>query len=170
MGSGPTLSACVEALPQLWFFALRLTSTSAAAESLVKDSYLTLGGKRYKPATHVSPRVAMMATMLTLWKKSQMTAGSVRNTAAHVESDCDESRRLLQIVDTLPDDERVAIILVEAEHLSRDDAAWALGIPPAALEQRLERAHIAVSIAFENTARAGATRFAQLSKSERVRA
>jgi len=169
MGSGPTLSACVEALPQLWFFALRLTSTSAAAESLVKDSYLTLGGKRYKPATHVSPRVAMMATMVTLWKKSQQ-AGFVRTAAAHVEADSDESRRLLQIVDTLPDDERIAIILVEAEHLSHADAAWALGIPAAALEQRLERAHIAVSIAFENTARTGATRFAQLSKSERVRA
>jgi RNA polymerase sigma-70 factor, ECF subfamily len=174
MGSGPNLSAFVEALPHLWFFALRLTSTSAAAERLVKDAYLSLNSRRHVPAAHVSARVNMIATILKLWRKSQMAAGFARTAAMHVETDCDMSRRLLQIIDTLPEDDRIAIILVEAEQLSLTEAAWVLGVTVAVLEQRIERANTVVSIAFDSDERSKpasyATRFAQLSKSERVRA
>jgi predicted RNA polymerase sigma factor len=138
----------------------------------VKDAYLGLNSRGHALATHVSPRVNMIAMMLKLWKKSQLATGFVRTASVYVEADCDASRRLLRIVDSLPEDERIAVILVEAEQLSLADAAWALGISTTMLEQRLERANVAVSIAFDSNPRAMscATRFAQLSKSERVRA
>jgi DNA-directed RNA polymerase specialized sigma24 family protein len=170
MGNGAVEPALVEALPHLWFFALRLTSTSEAAERLVKETYLGLASGRHQMASHVSPRVNMIALMLMLWKEIRLAAGFSKSAAVHIETDCEASRRLLQIIGSLPDNERIAIVLVEAEQLSLSEAAWALGISTVALDRRLERAHTAISNVFGNDAPSCPMRTELSGNLDRVRA
>ncbi len=158
MQSGRTLSALQESLPGLWTFALRLTSSTEVAEQLLKDACADMLSGNRAVASHVSPRVDMISAMLTRWRNTQHSASrrtpsGSRSSFASANEACGEmNRRLLEIVYRLPDDERVALILIEVERLSYSEAAWALDISIATLGTRLVCARIAVAGALASNA------------------
>jgi DNA-directed RNA polymerase specialized sigma24 family protein len=153
MGNGRTNSALQALLPDLWAFALRLTSTPEDAEKLIGNVYHGMLAGNCACAPYMSLRVNMMSSMLRRWQQRKGHAdGCKKRASSSIEADSETNRRLLQIVAMLPDEQRVAIILTEAERLTPGEAAWAWGLSTAELERRLVRAHAAVTSAFESGA------------------
>ncbi|CAB3760792.1 hypothetical protein [Paraburkholderia humisilvae] len=153
MGSSRPNSALQTLLPELWVFALRLTSTPEDAEKLLESVCRTMLAGEHGHAPYMSLRVNMMSSMLRRWQQKKIRANECTVRAAlSIEADSEVNRRLLQIVARLPDEQRIAIILIEAERLTPNEAAWAWGLSTAELERRLARAHAAVTSAVENDA------------------
>jgi DNA-directed RNA polymerase specialized sigma24 family protein len=95
----------------------------------------------------------MMSTMLRRWQQRQTHERDCATRAAsRIEANSEASRRLLRVIAMLPDEQRIAIILIEAERLTPSQAAWAWGVSTVELERRLARARAAVSEAFEDGA------------------
>ncbi|CAB3761983.1 hypothetical protein [Paraburkholderia solisilvae] len=147
MGSGRPTTALQALLPELWTFALRLTSTPEDAEKLLNNAYQAMLAGTCVCAPYMSLRVNMMSTILRRWH--QKPRGS-KTRVARIEANSEKNRRLLQIVAKLPDEQRIALILIEAEHLSPCEAAWAWGLSTVELQRRLAHAHAAVTRALEN--------------------
>ncbi|HEY3600196.1 MAG TPA: RNA polymerase sigma factor [Paraburkholderia sp.] len=151
MGRSRIDSALRGLLPQLWKFALRVTASTETAEELVKETYAAMLAGRREPAPDVSLRADTFAVMLALWKRTKHTirdgrAVGSRSSAANArETNSEMHYRLLEVIYGLPDDERVTLILIEAECLRYSEAAWALGISIATLKAQLVRARIAIA-------------------------
>ncbi|GAB7524314.1 RNA polymerase sigma factor [Paraburkholderia sp. 2C] len=152
MGSGRRTIAALQALlPDLWTFALRLASTPEDAEKLLDNVCHGIEAGTYDCAPYMSLRVNVMSTMLRRWQqKVRRPEACAARAAARIEANSETSRRLLQVVAMLPDEQRIAIILIEAERLTPSEAAWAWGLTTDELERRLVRAHAAVNAALEN--------------------
>jgi DNA-directed RNA polymerase specialized sigma24 family protein len=146
MGSGRPTTALQALLPELWTFALRLTSTPEDAEKLLNDAYHGMLAGAWVCAPYMSLRVNMMSIMLRRWHQKPRSSNAG---AAYIEANSEMNRRLLQIVAKLPDEQRIAIILIEAEHLTPGEAAWAWGLSTVELQRRLAHAHAAVTRALE---------------------
>jgi RNA polymerase sigma-70 factor, ECF subfamily len=155
MGSGRTLAALQALLPDLWTFALRLTSTPEDAETLLDNVCCGIQAGTYDCAPYMSLRVNVMSTMLRRWqqkvRRPEACAARAARAASRIEANSETNRRLLQVVAMLPDEQRIAIILIEAERLTPSEAAWAWGLTTDELERRLVRAHAAVNKALESS-------------------
>jgi RNA polymerase sigma-70 factor, ECF subfamily len=153
MGSGRPNSALQALLPELWAFALRLTSTPEDAEKLLDNVCQAVLAGKYAHAPYMSLRVNMMSTMLRRWQQRKARSNDcAARVASSIDADSEANRHLLQIVARLPDEQRIAIILIEAERLTPNEAAWAWGLSMAELQRRLAGAHAAVINAVENGA------------------
>jgi DNA-directed RNA polymerase specialized sigma24 family protein len=156
MGSGRTIAALQALLPDLWTFALRLTSTPEDAEKLLDIVCDGVQAGTCDCAPYMSLRVNLMSTMLRRWQQKvrcpEACAGHAARAASCIDANSETNRRLLQVVAMLPDEQRIAIILIEAERLTPSEAAWAWGLTTDELGRRLVRAHAAVRKALENGA------------------
>jgi RNA polymerase sigma-70 factor, ECF subfamily len=153
MGSGRTIAALQALLPDLWTFALRLTATPEDAEKLLDNVCHGVQAGTCECAPYMSLRVNLMSTMLRRWQlRTRRSEACVARTAPRIDANSETNRRLLQVVAMLPDEQRIAIILIEAERLTPSEAAWAWGLTTDELERRLVRAHAAVRKALENSA------------------
>jgi RNA polymerase sigma-70 factor, ECF subfamily len=160
MGSGRPIAALQALLPDLWTFAVRLTSTPEDAEKLLEKAYRGVLAGTCPCAPYMSLRVNVMSAILRRWQERTSLSASTSaspsedrtaRAASRIDANSEASRRLLQIVAMLPDEQRIAIILIEAERLTPSEAAWAWGLTTDELERRLARAHAAVSKAFGNS-------------------
>jgi RNA polymerase sigma-70 factor, ECF subfamily len=151
MGSGRTIAALQALLPDLWTFAMRLTWTPEDAEKLLENACDGVLAGTCACAPYMSLRINVMSTMLRRWQqRASRPEACAARAASHIDASSETSRRLLQVVAMLPEEQRIAIILVEAERLTLGEAAWAWGLTKDELERRLARAHAAVKKAFEN--------------------
>src|SRR5215813_2383646 len=93
MGSGRPNSALQALLPELWIFALRLTSTPEEAEKLVGGVYRSMLAGRHTHAPYMSLRVNLMSTMLRCWQQKKPRSNKcARRTAPSIEADSEASR------------------------------------------------------------------------------
>jgi|ERR1700754_2519540 DNA-directed RNA polymerase specialized sigma24 family protein len=156
MGSGRTIAALQALLPDLWTFALRLTLTPEDAEKLLENVCHGVHDGTCDCAPYMSLRVNLMSTMLRRWqqkvRRPDACAARSARAASRIDANSETNRRLLQVVAMLPDEQRIALILIEAERLTPSEAAWAWGLTTDELERRLVRAHTAVNKALENGA------------------
>jgi RNA polymerase sigma-70 factor (ECF subfamily) len=153
MGSGRTITALQALLPELWKFALRLASTPEDAEKLLDNVCRGVHDGTCDCAPYMSLRVNLMSTMLRRWQqKARRPEACAARAVPYIEANSETNRRLLQVVAMLPDEQRIAIILIEAERLTPGEAAWAWGLTTDELERRLVRAHAAVRKALDNGA------------------
>jgi DNA-directed RNA polymerase specialized sigma24 family protein len=156
MGSGRTIAALQALLPDLWTFALRLASTPEDAEKLLDNLCHGIQAGTWDCAPYMSMRVNLMSAMLRRWQQKvrhpEACAARTARAASRIRANSETNRHLLQVVAMLPDEQRIAIILTEAERLTPSEAAWAWGLTTDELERRMVRAHAAVRKALENDA------------------
>jgi len=139
------------ALPDLWRYAFALTREHARADDLVQDCAERALRKRrlWKPSGPLKPW--LMRMMLNIFR-NQLRAPAARRALVSVDDmteqlpapdALDDHLQLsatMRALDTLPRDQREALLLVVLGGLSYSEAADALDIPMGTLMSRLGRA------------------------------
>jgi DNA-directed RNA polymerase specialized sigma24 family protein len=131
-------------LREVWNFSLRLTCNPQLAEELVATTYLTAAGSITCPTKNKAPRIVMFSVALNVWLKHRDSdrrffGGLPLKQRAVVE----DSSFLTCSLNSLPDKERIAVILVDGHRLSLEDAAWVLDAKTDTLKRWLLRAYTA---------------------------
>jgi RNA polymerase sigma-70 factor, ECF subfamily len=147
------LSRCLlESLPQLWGFALRLTADRDIADRLVERACSQAMEEGY-PSTQALPeRIWVLELIYSIWLSDSRfsatlaprgndmfieTVGSRSDGNAEKRS---QSLRLLELLDEMPTQERVVMILTIAEELSPEDIAAVMSLRVLTVEVILMRA------------------------------
>lgn len=144
-------------LPRLWRFAVVLCRSAEQAPDLVQATCLRAleRAEQFEPGTRLDRWC--FAIMASIWK-NELRSRSVRLGNGHIDaeialiSDAREIleyevsvRQVLEVVQSLPEPQRLAVHLVYVEGYSYTDASQFLKIPVGTLMSRLAAAKSAVS-------------------------
>lgn len=148
------------ALPDLWRYAFALTRDHARADDLVQDCAERALRKRllWKPRGALTPW--LMRMLLNIYR-NQLRAPANRPTLISVDQLAErraapdtldahmQLKATLAALDTLPADQREALLLVVLGGMSYRDAAHALDVPMGTLMSRLGRARARLRVLLE---------------------
>lgn len=139
-------------LPHLRRYAVALTGTVDAADDLVQDTIERALRKRrlWRPDGRLRSWLMRMLYRLYLNRRKRRTlerdhalqwhhqqAGQpLHGDEAELQQQC---RELVRALETLPESQRAAILLIALENVDYQEAAWILGIPVGTLRSRLSR-------------------------------
>lgn len=151
------------ALPDLWRYGFALTRNRDAADDLVQDTMERALRKSALWQPTGTPKAWAMTIMLNIFRDQRAKTGrrgpEMALDALHVEPrapdalgprlDLADTARAL---DTLPEDQREALLIVVLGGLSYKEAAESLGLPMGTLMSRLGRARAALRAALGQTA------------------
>jgi RNA polymerase sigma-70 factor (ECF subfamily) len=145
----------LQLLPRLWRFALRLTKDSHDAEELVQRAYIRALARRHQLRPGTSMITLLFSSVSSIWlnelrgrrvrgydsmQRSDELSEKVPNAGAFEPERQALHRQIVRMVQTLPDAQRAAMLLVAVEGLSHREAASVLEIPVGAVKSRLARA------------------------------
>lgn len=146
-------------LPRLRRFGLALTGSQEDGDDIVQGAVANVLGRPGQLPPGVELDGWLFTTMQTLWRdevRRRKTSGTKSAvTIAGAEKSVDGRRiteTLLMLAETrerfarLPDDQRMALVLVVLEGMSYRDAAEQLDIPVGTLMSRLSRAREALRV------------------------
>jgi RNA polymerase sigma-70 factor (ECF subfamily) len=139
-------------LPRIWRFALRLSGSSAIAEELVQRTWLRALKNRLPHDAYLD--VSLMTIVFSVWTHD---LGRPRVRGAWMDNACPQEataisvsvsdvsdtglfRRLVAIVDDLPEAERSVLLTVLVEGLEVQQAARVLGVDVNTAQTDLEKA------------------------------
>ncbi|WP_152038192.1 RNA polymerase sigma factor [Paraburkholderia hospita] len=132
-------------LREVWNFALRLTCNLRLAEELVATTYLTAARTNRCLTTNKAPRIVMFSVALNVWPKQRDGARRFFvDLPFKQRAVVEDSRFSICSLNSLPEKERIAVILVDGHKLSFEDAAWVLGAKTETLTRWLLRAYTAL--------------------------
>lgn len=155
-------------LPHLWKFALRITRDKHDAEDLLQLACLRALERAHQLQPDTAPLNWMFSIVHSTWMNEVRARGVRRRTGTPWEDDllktvADPSARtpeenlmssqLVSAVQRLPEQQRVAMLLVFIEGMSYKEAAEALDVPIGTIMSRLSRARQAIGRAFGAPAR-----------------
>ena len=151
-----------ELLPQLdslYPLALRFTTDPSRAEDLVQDTVLKAfrSWQQFQPGSNIRSWLftILRNTFITSWRRRRrepipMDLATAEPPATIWAVDVDDPEetffarivdaKVLETIDTLPDDFREVVVLSDVEDLSYPDIAGVLGIPVGTVKSRLFRA------------------------------
>ncbi|WP_042301255.1 RNA polymerase sigma factor [Paraburkholderia kururiensis] len=150
-------------LPRLWRFALRLTQNQHDAEDLVQRACVRALERRNQLQPGTSALSWLFSIVHSTWlnelrSRSIRSRGSMDWQDDEIESFADPSghnpevdlmhRQVIRAVESLPDAQRVVMVLVAIEGLSYREAAEVLDVPIGTIMSRLSRARLAVGQQF----------------------
>lgn len=147
-------------LPHLWRFALQLSASQDTAEELVQQTILRGLEKQHQYTKDTKLRSWLFTILHSIWK-NDIRAQYIRNNVSfdtinhddHVShEDSMESSQLLREVmeqiNSLPEAQRVVIILICAEGYSYQEASDILDVPVGTIMSRLARGRLKIGDAF----------------------
>lgn len=139
-------------LPHLRRYAVALTGTVDAADDLVQDTIERALRKRrlWRPDGRLRSWLMRMLYRLYLNRRKRrmlerehalnryrlQEEQPPRGDEAELRQEC---RELVQALETLPETQRAAILLVALEDVDYQEAAWILGVPVGTVRSRLSR-------------------------------
>lgn len=139
-------------LPHLRRYAVALTGTVDAADDLVQDTIERALRKRrlWRPDGRLRSWLMRMLYRLYLNRRKRrmlerehalnryrvQEEQPPRGDEAELRQEC---RELVQALETLPEAQRAAILLVALEDVDYQEAAWILGVPVGTVRSRLSR-------------------------------
>ena len=153
-------------LPRMWRFALRLTRDAHDAEDLVQRSCLRALEKRaqWRPGTSLASW--LLAIEYSIWMNELRSAQRRRMGSLDAEADWGEHlagasphgdpesglhyRQVVAAVESLPEAQRVVMLLVAVEGFSYREAAEFLDVPVGTVMSRLSRARALVGRQFQH--------------------
>ncbi len=137
---------------RLFRLAARLSGSELDAQDILQESYLrayrALAGKGFDPKATLDTWLYSVVTNVALnWVRDRQRvqareghlAPAAESTGGAAEARV-ALRELSKVLDLLPPEQRVALVLKEIEGLSAKEVAGVLGISEGAVEQRLVRA------------------------------
>ncbi len=147
-------------LPRLWRFALRLTGHHDDAQDLVQRTYVRALERRHQWQNGSSLVSWLFSIMHSIWINELRSAqrrreGSLETELADYEEVAEPSQRfdpeyqlmhkqIILMVQTLPEAQRVVLMLVAIEGLSYREAAEVLDVPIGTVMSRLARARLII--------------------------
>jgi RNA polymerase sigma-70 factor (ECF subfamily) len=150
-------------LPRLWAFALRLAADRHDAEDLVQRACVRALERRHQLQPDTSALSWMFSIVHSIWI-DEIRARQIRGRSRIewseelVETVADPGaadpetgmlyRQILDAVESLPDAQRVVMLLVAVEGLSYREAADILEIPIGTVMSRLSRARLSIGAQF----------------------
>jgi RNA polymerase sigma-70 factor, ECF subfamily len=147
------LSKCLlESLPQLWTFALRLTADREIADRLVECACSQAMERGYQSTQALPERIWVLELVYSIWLKDRRFSAAlaprgndlfIEQVGSRSEGDREkrsQSLRLLEMVDAMPTQERVVLILTIAEGLSPKDIAAVMSLKIGTVDPILMRA------------------------------
>jgi RNA polymerase sigma-70 factor, ECF subfamily len=144
-----------ELLPRLWRFALRLTRDRSDAEDLVQRTCLRALERRWQCRPGTALLSWLFAIMHTIWLNEVRARQRRRESSLDWEDEWTELlpavassdpsvrmlyRQIVEAVETLPEAQRLVMLLVDVEGLSYKEAAAVLAVPIGTVMSRLARA------------------------------
>jgi RNA polymerase sigma-70 factor (ECF subfamily) len=150
-------------LPNLWKFALRITRDKHDAEDLLQLACLRALERAHQLQPDTAPLNWMFSIVHSTWMNEVRARGVRKRTGITWEDDllnnvADPSARtpeenlmssqLVSAVQRLPEEQRVAMLLVFIEGMSYKEAAAALDVPIGTIMSRLSRARQTIGKAF----------------------
>jgi RNA polymerase sigma-70 factor (ECF subfamily) len=150
-------------LPHLWKFALRITRDKHDAEDLLQLACLRALERAHQLQPDTAPLNWMFSIVHSTWMNEVRARGVRKRTGITWEDDllnnvADPSTRtpeenlmssqLVSAVERLPEQQRVAMLLIFIEGMSYKEAAEALDVPIGTIMSRLSRARQAIGRAF----------------------
>ena len=151
-------------LPRLWRFALRLTRHHDDAQDLVQRSYVRALERRHQWQSGSSLLSWLFAIMHSIWMNELRSAQRRREGNLGSEDDADEQladpspgsdpeyqmmfKQVVQSVQSLPEAQRLVMVLVAVEGLSYREAADVLDVPIGTVMSRLARARLTIGEQF----------------------
>jgi RNA polymerase sigma-70 factor, ECF subfamily len=150
-------------LPRLWAFALRLAADRHDAEDLVQRACVRALERRHQLQPDTSTLSWMFSIVHSIWI-DEIRARQIRGRSRIewseelVETVADPGaadpetgmlyRQILDAVESLPDAQRVVMLLIAVEGLSYREAAELLEIPIGTVMSRLSRARLSIGAQF----------------------
>jgi RNA polymerase sigma-70 factor (ECF subfamily) len=150
-------------LPRLWAFALRLAADRHDAEDLVQRACVRALERRHQLQPDTSALSWMFSIVHSIWI-DEIRARQIRGRSRIewseelVETVADPGaadpetgmlyRQILDAVESLPDAQRVVMLLIAVEGLSYREAAELLEIPIGTVMSRLSRARLSIGAQF----------------------
>lgn len=145
-----------ELLPRMWRFAVMLTRNRERADDLLQSACerALSRHRQYRPGTRMDSW--MYSIVHSIWKNDIRRENSRRDLLAQMPDTAqavDGERiatgkiflsEVLSLVETLPEQQASALLLVYVDGLSYDEAASVLDIPVGTLMSRLARARLAL--------------------------
>jgi DNA-directed RNA polymerase specialized sigma24 family protein len=129
-------------LRELWNFSLRLTCNVQLAEQLVAETYLTATRRGIRQSKSKPLRIVMFSVVLAVWIKHRDGPRRFFNDSRLEHRPVAEDPCLsIGSLNSLAEQERIAVILVDGQKLIFDDAAWVLGTNTETLAKWLLRAY-----------------------------
>ena len=151
-------------LPRLWRFALRLTRHHDDAQDLVQRSYVRALERRHQWQSGSSLLSWLFAIMHSIWMNELRSAQRRREGNLGSEDDAYEEladpspgsdpeyqmmfKQVVQSVQSLPEAQRLVMVLVAVEGLSYREAADVLDVPIGTVMSRLARARLTIGEQF----------------------
>ena len=155
-------------LPKLWRFALRLARHHEDAQDLVQRTCVRALERQHqwRPDTH--PLSWLYAILHSIWL-NELASRRLRRVDSLSRGDDEEDiavpdpaasdpeasllyRQVVLAVDTLPEAQRVVMLLVAVEGLSYREASDVLGVPIGTVMSRLSRARLCIGERFAHPA------------------
>jgi DNA-directed RNA polymerase specialized sigma24 family protein len=131
-------------LREVWSFALRLTCNQQLAEELVATTYLTAARSNTCLTKNKAPRIVMFSVALNVWLRHRDSHRRFfDDLPVKQRAIVEDSRFSMFSLNSLPEKERIAVILVDGHRLSFEDAAWVLDAKTDTLKRWLLRAYAA---------------------------
>ncbi|MGH8783247.1 RNA polymerase sigma factor [Paraburkholderia sp.] len=137
----------VAMLPRLWAFALRLCGDRRAAERIVQRACTRTLERPRRVRSDVPPWVGLLCEMHAIWR-SERHGHAMRDNRRHDTATQLRYPSIVDAVDCLPDVQRVALLLIEVEGLSYDEAACVLNVPVTTAMSHVLRARQALGAQF----------------------
>ncbi|WP_133062261.1 RNA polymerase sigma factor [Paraburkholderia hospita] len=129
-------------LREVWNFALRLTCNPQLAEELVATTYLTAARSNICLIKSKAPRIVMLSVASNVWLKHRDSQRRfLDGLRLKQRSVIEDSRFSISSLNSLPEKERIAVILVDGHRLTFEDASWVLDVNTDTLKSWLLRAY-----------------------------
>jgi RNA polymerase sigma-70 factor, ECF subfamily len=153
-------------LPKLWAFSLRLSGNRQDAEDLLQRTCARALERAHQLQPGTAPLSWIYAIAQSIWI-SELRAREVRwrtrakwndcllnvsDPGASTPEDLLMTRQVIKVVESLPEAQRVVLLLVAVEGLSYAEAAEVLDVPIGTVMSRLSRARQSVGAKFATTA------------------
>jgi RNA polymerase sigma-70 factor (ECF subfamily) len=150
-------------LPRLWAFALRLAADRHDAEDLVQRACVRALERRHQLQPDTSALSWMFSIVHSIWideirarqirgrSRIEWSEELVETVADPTTADPETGmlyRQILSAVESLPDAQRVVMLMVAVEGLSYREAAEILEIPIGTVMSRLSRARLSIGAQF----------------------
>lgn len=133
-------------IPIVYNFAYRLTRREKEADELAKSSLAQLFRELKTTRSGLNLTHRLIATTILLWKEKQKNAKRSPHKphrgggGGTEESYSSQQRHLLNVMERLTPDEKIILILADAEGNSYEEISGMLKTSPSALRTRLSRA------------------------------
>ncbi len=152
--------------PRLWRFALRLTRHQQESEDLLQRTYVRALERRHQWQPASSLISWLFAIMHSIWvnevqsayrrKIGQFESDQQWENIAETNASGDPEfsmmcKQIVQAVDSLPEAQRLVMVLIAAEGLSYREAADVLNIPIGTVMSRLARARLMIGEGFRDS-------------------